>query len=180
MTNINSDTSSCPYMPIVSMAMQKMFNRSPRLYQGQIISHILKMMTNELPPEPVLMIQPTGSGKSSVPLTCAVIPGGVTIILENTLALASDQTSKIKSIVVSNTKPVKSFQLDTFKTDEDLQRLYDAILKHIEKNKNTSIICFSSPEKLLNIKSIQFIKTIVTNQKLNLFCSIIRVLHIQS
>lgn len=170
MTNINSDTSSCPYMPIVSMAMQKMFNRSPRLYQGQIISHILKMMTNELPPEPVLMIQPTGSGKSSVPLTCAVIPGGVTIILENTLALASDQTSKIKSIVVSNTKPVKSFQLDTFKTDEDLQRLYDAILKHIEKNKNTSIICFSSPEKLLNIKSIQFIKTIVTNQKLNLFC----------
>ena len=97
MTNINSDTSSCPYMPIVSMAMQKMFNRSPRLYQGQIISHILKMMTNELPPEPVLMIQPTGSGKTSVPLTCAVIPGGVTIILReySCVGLRSDVKNKI-------------------------------------------------------------------------------------
>ena len=128
------------------------------------------MMTDELPPEPILMIQPTGSGKSTVPLTCAVIPGGVTIILEDTLALASDQTSKIKSIIVSNKKPVKSFQLDTFKTDDELQHLYDAIVNRTKKNNNTSIICFSSPKKLLNKKSIEFIKTIVSKKKLNLFC----------
>ena len=134
MTNINNNTSSCPYMPFVTMAMQKMFNRSPRLYQAQIITHILKMMSNELPPEPILMVQPTGSGKSTVPLTCAIIPGGVTIILENTLALASDQTSKVKSIITSNVKPVKSFQLDTFKSNEELQRLFDAILNHTDKN----------------------------------------------
>ena len=49
------------------------------------------MMAFELPPEPVLMVQPTGSGKSTVPLTCAIVTGGVTFIIENTLALASDQ-----------------------------------------------------------------------------------------
>ena len=37
-------------------------------------------------------MQPSGSGKSTVPLKCLVIPGGVSIILENTLTLASDQT----------------------------------------------------------------------------------------
>ena len=55
------------------------------------LSHLLKMMAFELPPEPVLMVQPTGSGKSTVPLTCAIVTGGVTFIIENTLALASDQ-----------------------------------------------------------------------------------------
>lgn len=43
------------------------------------------MMTIESTPEPVLMmIQPAGSGKSTIPLTCSVISGGITIIIENT------------------------------------------------------------------------------------------------
>ena len=170
MTIITNSQLSCPYLPIVNMAMQKMFNRTPRNYQGPVISHILKMMTNELPPEPILMVQPTGSGKSTVPLTCSVIPGGVTIILENTLALASDQTSKVKSIVRSNVKTVKSFQLDTFKAPAELERLYNGILKHIQNNSSSSIICFSSPETIVNPLSINFVKKLVGDKKLNLFC----------
>ena len=67
MTILCTNKSSCSYSPIVTMAIQKMFNQSPRSYQGQIITHILKMMTNEFPVESILMIQPTGSGKSTSP-----------------------------------------------------------------------------------------------------------------
>ena len=46
------------------------------------------MLSGELPTnQPVLMIQPTGSGKFFVPLTTSVVDGGITIIIENTLAL---------------------------------------------------------------------------------------------
>ena len=55
------------------------------------------MMANIIPCEPVLLVQATGSGKSAVPLTCAVVNGGMSIIVENTLSLGSNQTSKINA-----------------------------------------------------------------------------------
>ena len=150
--------------------MQKVFNRTPRLYQGPVISHLLKMMAFELPPEPVLMVQPTGSGKSTVPLTCAVVTGGVTFIIENTLALGSDQASKVPSLVTSSIKEIKSYQLDTFKSPVELQSLCDGILSHLSSNKMTSFICYTSPETLLNDITVQFVQKLVTNKQLNLFC----------
>ena len=48
------------------------------------------------------MVQPTGSGKSTVPLTVAVVNGGITVIIEYTLALCTDQTSKIDLIASSS------------------------------------------------------------------------------
>ena len=55
------------------------------------------MLTNDLTPQGLLLIQPTGSGKSSVPQTASIISNGVTIIIEPTLALSSDQASKFQS-----------------------------------------------------------------------------------
>ena len=47
-------------------------------------------MSNHKCPEPVLLVQATGSGKPSIPLTCAIVDGGISIVIENTLALSSD------------------------------------------------------------------------------------------
>lgn len=76
----------------------------------------------------------------------------------------------MKSVATLNNKPVKLFQLDTFKIDNELQHLYDTILKHINNNKSTSGICFSSPEMLLNPKSIDFVILFISSKKINLFC----------
>ena len=48
------------------------------------------MMAFEITPEPALMIQSTGASKFSIPLTCSIITGGVTVIIKNMLALFSD------------------------------------------------------------------------------------------
>ena len=85
------------------------------------------MTTNDTTPEPVFIIQPTGYGKSTVPLTYSVILREVTIILKNTLVLASNQLSKIQSLATSNIKHMKSYQLDTFSSQDKLQCLCDAI-----------------------------------------------------
>ena len=170
MSLIHSDSSQCPYLTIASSAMEKVFSRTPRSYQGLVVSHLLKTMAFELPPEPVLMVQPTGSGKSTIPLTCAVVPGGVTFVIENTLALASDQASKVASLVNPGIKVVKSYQLDKFKTNNELQRLCDGILAHLSKNPSTSFVCYSSPKTLVNATTVSFVDQLVKERRLNLFC----------
>ena len=167
---LDSTTSICPFQAITNSAMHSTFNRTPRPFQSAIISHLLKMMAFEIPPEPVLMIQPTGSGKSTIPLTCSIVTSGVTIVVENTLALSSDQTSKISSLVTTGSKDIKAYQLDIFKLPHELRRLVNAILKHTSLNVCTSIICFTSPETLLNPICIRFVKKLIDSNKLNLLC----------
>ena len=164
-----SSTNPCPYSAITKYAMQETFNQSPHPFQSVVISHLLKMMAFSVTPESVLMIRPTGSGKSTIPLTCSIVAGGVTIIIENTLALSSDQTSKIKSLVTSQSKAMKEYQLDIFKVPDQLQQLLNAIILHTENNKNTSIICFLSPETLLHPISIAFIKNLVKKKIADFF-----------
>ena len=71
---------------ISQQAMEAVWSRTPRGYQIDVIPHIIKMMLGNSTPEPVLLVQGTGSGKSTVPLTSAVVDGGVSIVIENTLA----------------------------------------------------------------------------------------------
>ena len=85
-----------PFDTVASETMQCVWGRTPRHYQAIVIPHILRMMAGVIPPNPVLMVQSTGSGKSAIPLTLASVDGGVTIVIQNTLALGSDQCSKIK------------------------------------------------------------------------------------
>ena len=161
---------TCPYLAIASEAMSTVLNRQPRTYQAYVIAHIIRMMSFAAVPEPILMVQPTGSGKSTIPLTCAVINGGVTIVIENTLSLGCDQSSKVNNIVNTTTKHIKSFQLDTFKSANDLQWLYDVLISHCSDNHNSSFMLFSSPETLIKPISVSFVAKLVRNKFLNLFC----------
>ena len=128
------------------------------------------MMAGVIPPNPVLMVQSTGSGKSAVPLTLASVDGGVTIVIQNTLALGSDQCSKIKLLSASSPKPVKTFQLDTFKNKTELASLCSSILMHCIHNSTTLIIIFASPEALLQTVCIDFVEELVSKKLLQLFC----------
>ena len=47
-------------------------------------------MELQFEPNPILLVQRTGSGKSTIPLTCAVVDGCKTRIIENTLVLGLD------------------------------------------------------------------------------------------
>ena len=85
-----------PYDDLATDTMQTMLRRTPVGFQLPSISHILWMMSGKMSSGPVLIVQPTGSGKSSVPLTCAAVDYGVTIVVENSLSLGVDQAVKAK------------------------------------------------------------------------------------
>lgn len=159
-----------PYYTIAVDAMQSVFGRTPRGYQGVVIPHILKMMMFQIQPNPVLLVQSTGSGKSMVPLTVASVDGGVSVVIQNTLALGSDQCAKVSIQQAEYVKDVRSFQLDLFRDEKELQTLCDSIVTHCNTNDNTSIIVFTSPETLLKSSCIIFISSLVEKNILRIFC----------
>ena len=66
-----------PFAAVAKNAMEQVWSRSPRNFQSYVIAHLLRMLAGHLTPEPVLLVQSTGSGKSSIPLTCSIVDGGV-------------------------------------------------------------------------------------------------------
>ena len=90
------------YSSIARSAMETVWNRSPNDFQSEVIPFILQMIAQDITPQPILLVQPTGSGKSSVPQTASVVSSGVTFIIECTQSLGSDQASKINPSSSSN------------------------------------------------------------------------------
>ena len=68
----------------------------------------------------VLLVKGTGSGKSAIMQTIGVIRGGITIIVENTQALGSDQCSKIDA-ASQEYGVIAGFQLDSLSRVESEQ-----------------------------------------------------------
>jgi superfamily II DNA helicase RecQ len=84
------------YSSIAKQAMEEVWGCTPNCFQAKIIPTILQMLAKDLSPQALLLVQPTGSGKSAIPQTTSVVTNGVSIVIEPTLALSSDQASKYK------------------------------------------------------------------------------------
>lgn len=162
------------YQSISDIAMLNVWGRRPRGYQRYVVPHILKMLSNEIPSQAVLLVQSTGSGKSSVPQTVGVVNGGVTVVVEQTLALGADQCSKISQSKSSTTDniSVKAIHLDAIKDDEDRKRLCSTIERHFRtvKHSTLSVFLFTSPEALLLPVWNKFLLTLIQLNVLRLFC----------
>ena len=140
------------YSSIAKQAMEEVWDRSPNNFQSEIIPLILQMMAGDLASNGLLLVQPTGSGKSSVPQTASVVTSGVTIIIEPTLSLSSDQASKFNQATNVPGGLVYSYQLDFQKKDEQKKLLASNIINVLKEKRTSSIdsgivsfVLFTSP-----------------------------------
>ena len=79
---------------VATTVIQSVWSKNPSSFQLYSITRLLQMHCNGFSPETILLIQGTDSGKSTVPQTVGVTTCGLTLILENTLSLGSDQQYK--------------------------------------------------------------------------------------
>ena len=165
------------YSSIAKQAMEEVWGRTPNRFQIEIIPTILQMLTKDLSPEALLLVQPTGSGKSAVPQTTSVVTNGVSIIIEPTLALSSDQSSKFDTASKEHGGLVYSYQIDTYKNDKDRQRLANNILSVLREKKQqdielgiVSFVLFTSPEALVLPIWMEFVDNLIKIEMLNLIC----------
>ena len=132
------------------------------------------MMKGRIQSQPLLLVQSTGGGKSAVPQTCGSAVPGVTIVIENTLALCADQVSKFDKLEAEGSH-IFTIQLDQFKSRSERQYVIDTINLFIDRSNtnqplNASIFIFASPERLVSDKWLPTIQNIVNNKCLSLLC----------
>ena len=165
------------YSSICKQAMEEVWHRSPNNFQSEIIPLILQMMAGDLASEGLLLVQPTGSGKSSVPQTASVVTSGVTIIIEPTLSLSSDQASKFNNATNVPGGLVYAYQLDFQKKEHQKVQLANNIL-NVMKQKSTasidsgivSFVLFTSPETLLLPTWTNLVDDLLKIRMMNLLC----------
>ena len=153
---------------ICSESMESIWQRSPYDFQRQAISHIIKMQCGDNQPQATLLVQGTGGGKSAVYQAVGTVDAGVTLVIETTLSLGADQSSKISSASGIN-GPVESFQLDSLKSKSSRTSL-NQYLRSLEKSTNTSIFLFTSPEELLKFPWTSLMLHLSNNGLLKLIC----------
>ena len=165
------------YSSIAKRAMEEVWGRTPNHFQSEIIPLILQMMAGDLTSEALLLVQPTGSGKSSVPQTASVITSGVTIIIEPTLSLSSDQSSKFNHATNVPGGLVYSYQLDLHKNEEQRTMLATNILTVLKRKANANIdtgivsfILFTSPETIILPTWTKLFDELLQIKMLNLLC----------
>ena len=158
-----------PYLDITIDAMSTALHHHPRGFQREVIPYILRMKPyTPNPIDPVLLVQGTGGGKSSVYQIIGVIKQGVSLIIENTLSLSSDQLSKIK-LISERIPNVHCFQLDSLKTEKSGTSLATELSKLHSKSK-TTIFLFSSPESLVKEPWLSLLTQLISKDVLQQVC----------
>ena len=93
-----------------------------------VTPRLLMMRCTPNIPQALLLIQGTGGGKSAVAQTVGVVDCGVTLVIEELLAVATDQKTKVKS--ASNAYgPVLAYQLDSIKNPVLVDKLKTKLLQ---------------------------------------------------
>ena len=156
------------YDELITDAMEKVWSRKPRDFQAIVTKHILKMGKEDNKVAPTLLVRGTGGGKSLVMQTIGVVKGGITLIIENTLSLSSDQMSKIQQ-VSKDYGNVIPLHLDAIKIDAEKKSTKQFLLG-LGANHNITVFIFSSPEKLLDNFWLSIMRNLISSGLLKLCC----------
>ena len=148
--------------------MQEIWKRTPNEFQQEAIPRLLIMRCAPNVPQALLLVQGTGGGKSAVAQTVGVVDCGVTLVIEELLAVATDQKSKVRT-ASNEYGPVLAYQLDSLKNPLLISKLQTKLLD-MKKTSNTTIFLYSSPECLMRQPWRTLIIRLINNGVLKLVC----------
>ena len=127
MSQPDSRPLSDPHAELASEQMFELNGRTPYPFQLDVMARLLRMGKDGYPCHPLILAQATGSGKSSVYQVVGLLRANVTIVIESTLSLSSDQLSKIEQLSGRDDQNVHCFQLDSARSNGDIKIVHGAI-----------------------------------------------------
>jgi superfamily II DNA helicase RecQ len=154
------------------VAMHDVFGRIPYAWQVEIISHLsmMKKIGTFIRPGAVLLIWPTGGGKSSVRDVYSVMCAGVSLTINPLLSLGADQTEKNWKNASQNGGPVHWFHLNELRCPQ-AQRLLSERKLSLSVDTHTTIFIFSSPQALVKNKVWRtMIDSLIAKRLLSMLC----------
>ncbi len=165
----------------ITNACQRIYSFPPHEWQSSVIrslvtAHRQKKKTNKL------LVRPTGGGKSLVYQVSALLMKGVTIFISPLLALASDQTEKLRKRT-SNIHSIASLHLDGMKASS-IKSIADSIsdLRDMTTGECTggSVILFVSPQFLIGTRGKLILDALLNEQTSPLHMVVMDEIHIAS
>ena len=133
---------------VAAQAMHSVFGLVPHDWQEAAILHILALVRDDTC-APLLLVRPTGGGKSAVRDTVGVILAGVSLTISPLLSLAADQTHKVDTRASQAFGNVLSFHLDEIKDIREQEAVAASISKmHFDTTQ--TVFLFASPQVFVN------------------------------
>ena len=159
---------------------ERLFDLTPHEWQTGIIndlvqSHRFNNKSN------MLIVRPTGGGKSLVYQVAGYLMKGITLFISPLLALASDQTRKFGKVTTTQPDFV-SLHLDDMELSSikevanDLSTFNDPASSQC----SVSVILFTSPQLLVGSKGEPIIKVLLDNEKSTLHMVVMDEVHLAS
>jgi hypothetical protein len=138
---------------LASVSMEDVFAKKPFPWQEDVIAHMNLMTASSrgIPPGAILLVQPTGGGKSMVRDTFAAAHGGIHWSVSPLLSLTADQESKLNASAIQDDGAVIAVNLDLYRTPKQRSAVLDSI-RSLPPNTSTTVMIFSSPQALTDIK----------------------------
>ncbi len=153
------------------LVFQSVMERTPYEFQKNVRDALAAMSQKEHPlrPSSVLLVRPTGGGKSSVYVSHSMISAGFLLNIVPLLSLGVDQQQKVKEYKSDETSGItNAYHLDDFRDEEHQKPIVDDLLK-IKTDTKQTIFLFSSPQAIVNSPLYQkLIATIIEKKLLRL------------
>ena len=155
-----------------TVAMHDVFGKMPYQWQLQIICHLSLMKTIDasICPGAVLLVRPTGGGKSSIRDVYSVMCAGVSLTITPLLSLGADQTQKIRQNTSINGGPVHAYHLDELRCPKAQKLLSDQLLS-LSIDTDVTVFLFSSPQAIVNNQIWHpMINSLITKRLMSMLC----------
>ena len=165
------------YTEIVSTT-QRLFQVRPYEWQIQIIRDlVLSHRSNNK--ENMLVVRPTGGGKTLVYQVAGYMMKGITLFLSPLLALASDQTNKLRK-TTRNHLDFVSLHLDDMEPSS-IKEIADDLTSWKEPNGSDceiAVVLFTSPQLLVGNKGVPIMNTLLDKEKSILSMTVMDEVHL--
>jgi ATP-dependent DNA helicase Q1 len=97
----------------------------------------------------VVAVLPTGAGKSLVYQLCALVSGGITVVVCPLLALMHDQAAQLRKL------NVQAFCLEASATKEEVAQIFAQVLPPASKRRTVeTALLFVTPERIMKSKKL--------------------------
>jgi hypothetical protein len=152
--------------------MEEVFGATPYQWQKEVTTHLalMNLPDSGVRSGPVLLVRPTGGGKSSVRDVHGIINGGVSLTITPLLSLGSDQEEKLWSRPNASAGNIVPIHLDEIRSPLEQQNIIEGI-KDLP-DRHTTVFLFSSPQALVNNNScwLPLIHWLIDKGRLSMVC----------
>jgi superfamily II DNA helicase RecQ len=158
---------------IIDSKAQGVFNATLYPWQREVILQMALMTVpgTGVDCAPLLLVRPTGGGKSMVRYVFSVLNAGVSLTITPLLSLGADQEEKVNSKSTSTFGAIAAIHMDEIRARHKQKSIIKDILAQLSMS-NTTTFLFSSPQAIVKEGSLWMglLESLIKKNRLSMVC----------